>query len=150
MSMLFDLDDFEETRVEWVVLSGQMERCGLCGARCSYNQGGTDTGPVCDACAVIDRCCIREHNPVAERRPERPFTTDGVAHCENCTWVLLARNWGEDREWTGDEILDAMAEHARPVHTSRWGVTHEIADHDRLVAEQAKRRATYLAKVATA
>ena len=35
-------------------------------------------------------------------------------------------------------------------HCSRWGITHSLAEHDRLLAAQAKRRAAYLRKVAAA
>lgn len=150
---LFDLDDFEETRTEWVVLSSQWERCGLCGTRCGYNQGGTDTGPVCDACAVIDRCRVREHEAIIVRYRDRNLPgAVRVAKCLHCAWFLNADRWedGESIPRTVDEVAEAMLEHVRPKHTSHWGVSHEITDHDRLVGEQAKRRAAYLRQVVAA
>jgi hypothetical protein len=53
MSALFELEEFTET--EWQIVR-DWGRCGLCGVKCAYNQGGTHTGGVCDECARIDRC----------------------------------------------------------------------------------------------
>lgn len=150
---LFDLDDFEETRIEWVILKEQYGRCGLCGTRCSYNRGGTDTGPVCDACAVIDRCRIREHEAVITRGRDRNLPgAIRVAKCLHCAWFLNADRWedGKPVPRTVDEVEAAMLEHVRPKHTSLWGVSHEITDCERLLGEQAKRRATYLRTAVTA
>lgn len=146
-----DLSLFDLEEPEWVVV-GEWGRCGLCGTKCSFNQGGTTTGAVCDDCAQVDGCSIREHNPIVERRPS-PFSmsTDQVAHCDNCGWWVNADHRNDDGDWvplTGDEVLDLCAEHARPRHTSHWGVSHEIAQHDALVAAQAKRRANYRKAVA--
>lgn len=149
---LFDLDDFVETRVEWVIV-GDWGRCGLCGSKCGYNQGGSRTGAVCDDCAGVDSCRIRPHETVAERRKSGSATnSDEVAHCTQCTWSLFSMRWVESEwvEFSEEEVAAAMAEHVRPRHTSHWGVSHEIADHDRLVAAQEKRRAKYLARGAVA
>lgn len=111
---LFDLDDFEETRTEWVpvykrwdmdplVRAVEDERCRDCGRKAGYNQGGSDrTGiyMVCDDCASLDRCTTRQHD--------------------------------RGSDW----------------HVSHWGESHPAADHDRLIAAQAKRRAAYLRKAA--
>ena len=53
MSALFELEEVTET--EWQIV-GTWGRCGLCGAKCSYDRGSTTTGAVCDDCAKIDRC----------------------------------------------------------------------------------------------
>lgn len=146
MSLLFELDDFEETRTEWVIL-GDWGRCGLCGATSKLNQGGTLTGNVCDDCAQIDSCRLVECTPVAERRPDRmQKDRDKCAHCA-CGWWANAEYWHDDGEWrqhTPEEVADMLAEHAQPRHVSHWGETHPPGEHDRLVAAQAKRRAAYL------
>jgi hypothetical protein len=150
-STLFDLDDFEETRPEWVLV-GEWGRCGLCGTKCSYNQGGTRTGAVCDGCAQVDLCTIRPHDPVIERRPSSLNSAlVEVAHCSRCGWWVLEHyrdDDGNDVAYTPDELLDMCSVHVAPRHTSHWGFSHEIADHDRLVAAQAKRRAAFLKRVA--
>ncbi len=67
MSGLFELDDFEETRApEWVPV-GDWARCAHCGAKGGFNQGGTG-GMVCDLCASIDSCRVRENDVVIEPR----------------------------------------------------------------------------------
>lgn len=142
---LFDLDDFDETRTVWVMV-GDWGRCGFCGVKCSFNQGGSKTGAVCDECAQIDHCQIRPHEPVIERRPSRLLNIDEAAHCLKCAWFLSVAD-SEDVEYTPEQVAARVAEHARPRHTSHWGMSHEIGDHDRLVAERARRRAKYLAEV---
>lgn len=148
---LFELEDYEETRTEWVIL-GDWDRCGLCGTRVrGMNQGGSLTGVVCDDCAQIDSCRIRDHEAFVVREHERNHTRAlVVARCLFCAWWLNGDRWTGDR-WvplTVDEVVAAIAVHVRPRHTSHWGMSHEIADHDRLVAAQAKRRAAYLRAVA--
>lgn len=146
---LFDLEDFAETRTEWIPL-GTWDRCGLCGVKCSMNQGGTDTGAVCDQCAQVDGCRIRPHDPVVERRPgQYGIQVEQVAHCAHCGWWINAERRNDDGDWvplTPEEVIDLCAEHARARHTSRWGMSHDISEHDVLVAAQAKRRASFLRK----
>lgn len=97
MSTLFDLDDFEETRVGWTLVPN-WERCGLCGAKCTWNQGGTSTaGAVCDPCALIDRC---------EERGGRH-----VSH------------WGESHPSSEHDRLIAAQQRRRAAYLSRRGVT---------------------------
>lgn len=97
---LFELEDFTETRQAWQIVP-DWELCGLCGGKTSFNQGGTSTGgAVCDPCATLDGCRLRDD---------------------------------------GD-----------PRHVSRWGMRHAVEDHDRLMLEQARRRARHLAKIAEA
>lgn len=144
---LFDLDDFTETRTEWVSLGWLPDRCGLCGVKCSMNQGGTDVGMVCDGCAQIDRCRIREHEAVVCRSTARGTVLGRlVARCLHCSWRLAESRWEEGASVprTVEEVAAAMVEHVRPKHTSHWGESHEITAHDELVAAQAKRRASYL------
>lgn len=53
---LFDTDELDHASTEWQLVP-DWDRCGLCGIKCSWNQGGTSTaGAVCDECANIDRC----------------------------------------------------------------------------------------------
>lgn len=140
---LFDLD-----APEWVII-GTWGVCGLCGTKCAYNQGGTRTGAVCDDCAQIDLCTIRDHEAVIERRSIPAHRIEQVAHCEHCGWFLALEHWADEGAWvlyTPEEILDACAEHNRPRHTSHWGMSHEIGEHDALIAKQARRRAKYLAR----
>lgn len=60
MSTLFDLDDFEETKTEWKIIP-DWHLCGLCGVKTNWNQGGTTVGGgICDGCAYIDRCDVRD------------------------------------------------------------------------------------------
>lgn len=146
MSLLDLLGDWTDQR-EWVIL-GSWELCGLCGAKTSMNQGGSRTGVVCNDCAKIDSCTVRPHDPIAERRPDRSFPTTRtqIAHCVHCGWTVDETYWSDEGEWvpyTPDELMDLMAHHARPRHTSHWGETHEIADHDALVRAQTKRRENY-------
>jgi len=71
MSVLFELDDFTETTVQWRLVP-DWHLCGLCGAKANFNQGGTVTaGAVCDACAQIDRC------------DERHVSHWGIRHSED-------------------------------------------------------------------
>lgn len=151
MTALFDLDDFEETRPEWVIL-GDWDRCGMCGTRVhGMNQGGTRTGVVCDDCAQIDSCRIREHETFIVRRVARDLPGAlRVAECLHCAWFLNAHDYtgGGSIPRTVQNVIEKCAEHVRPRHTSHWGMSHDIADHDRLVAGQARRRAAYLRKVA--
>lgn len=150
MSALFELDDFPETRTEWVIV-GDWERCGLCGTRCSFNQGGTRTGAVCDDCAQIDECRIREHDAIVMRGRDRNLPgAVRIARCLHCAWFLNAHRWedGQSIPLTVDEVAQAMEHHVRPRHTSHWGVSHEIDQHDGLVAAQARRRSSYLGSVA--
>lgn len=155
MTLLFDLDDFEETRTEWVPLGwndGML--CGLCGRKTTMNQGGSDVGPVCDACAAIDRCRLRCCTPVVERRPSMfGHEREESAHCDDCGWFLLLERWtddGELKQYTPEELTDLLAQHAEPRHVTHWGMTHPPAQHDALVKAQAKRRAAYLAKAVIA
>lgn len=74
---LFDLDDFEETRVEWVPLYKPhgltlaslivAERCRDCGAKVSWMNGGggnqIGSFQVCEDCMEIDRCRDSETHP---------------------------------------------------------------------------------------
>lgn len=146
---MFDLEDFPETRTEWVVL-GDWDRCGLCGTRTrGCNQGGTRTGKVCDDCAQIDSCRLVCCEPVAERRPARVGVDQfECAHCA-CGWWAFETYWhdeGEHRPYTAEEVADLLAEHAQPRHVSHWGHAHPPSRHDELVRAQAKRRAAYLKK----
>lgn len=78
---LFNLDDFEETRIEWVPVYGFMDRCRDCGARCAANQGGVRQGHgvfvVCDPCSRLDphwggrRDCWDAETLVAEQARRR-------------------------------------------------------------------------------
>ncbi len=191
MSTLFDLDDFEETKTEWLPILNQgiggegwhwphdgtsiprradgskiseaewndylkrSQVCRDCGANAFGGAGGASAGfqfHVCDDCAQIDGCRVRECTTVVERRPN-PFggTYDEAAHCLNCGWFVLARTWDDAGGWvdlSAEDVIDACADHERPVHTSRWGDSHEIDAHDGLVAAQVKRRATFLSRTA--
>lgn len=73
MSALFNLDDFEETKTEWRIVT-DWHLCGLCGGKTHWNQGGTTVGGgICDDCATIDRCDIRG---------DRHVSHWGIAHSE--------------------------------------------------------------------
>jgi len=149
VTVLFDLDDFEETRVEWEPIFGEDGLCRDCGIKTAFNQGGARPGlglfVVCNGCAGIDGCREQHCSPVIERRARPDFTVDEVAHCPNCSWFILDGAPWEDEPYTADDLMDMLAEHARPRHVSRWGESHLIAEHDQLVADQAERRARYVA-----
>lgn len=162
---LFDLDDFEETRTEWVPIVIRFDEqplvrklkafdiiCRDCGCKTAYSQGGADRDghyAVCDDCAQLDNCRISVHEITEERRPGEYGRTE-VARC-SCGWWLWAEHWADEGEWrelTPEQITDLLAGHLRPRHVSRWGKEHEIAEHDRLVEAQARRRAAYLRRTA--
>lgn len=147
MSLLDLLDDWTDQR-EWVIL-GSWHLCGLCGAKTGMNQGGSRTGVVCDACAMIDSCAIRPHEAVISRRWDRSLPrTRHVAECLHCGWWLDEQEWrdGAYVPRTVAEVAERMLEHVRPRHTSHWGESHEIDAHDELVRKQAARRAAYWAR----
>lgn len=156
---LFDLDDFEETRVEWTPIYKvygdlasmiQPDLCRDCGAKSGYNQGGAGNPRgtsfmICDECARIDGCQVIEHDPVIERDEDSGMQR--AAHC-SCGWWIGPRVWGdnhEPHEYTLDELRDIVADHIRPRHRSHWGCApHDIADCEKLHAAQQKRRENYL------
>jgi hypothetical protein len=150
MSDLLDLLDDWTDAPEWVIL-GDWGLCGLCGTKCSFNQGGSRTGAVCDACALIDSCRLVCCEPVAERRKAHIGVDQfECAHCD-CGWWQFETYWhdeGEYRLYTPEEVTDMLAEHAIPRHVSHWGMSHPPEKHDDLVKAQAKRRAAYWARVA--
>lgn len=147
---LFELED---TLPEWVPLGwNDAMLCGLCGRKTTMNQGGTETGPVCDDCARIDRCRLQCCTPVAERRPAKVgHEREECAHCQDCGWFLFLEQWTDDGEWkpyTPDEITDLMAAHAAPRHVTHWGEAHPPEKHDELVRAQQQRRDAYWKRVA--
>lgn len=77
---LFDLDEFEETRVEWVPLYKPFGitlaslvagiRCRDCGTDKTSGTSGSRRSigsfDLCEACTDLDRCLTREHSRGAE------------------------------------------------------------------------------------
>lgn len=151
---LFELDDFTETRTEWEPIYGRGMVCRDCGTKRVSGTGGGTPGlgqyEVCDECAAIDECRIREHEVVIERRASSFLTVDELAHCAFCHWFVSVHEWadGTATDVTPERLAELAAEHVRPVHTSHWGKSHEITEHDGLVAARAHRRAAYLAREA--
>lgn len=162
---LFEVDDFEETRTDWVPIYkifGDLasmirdDLCRDCGAKSGYNQGGAG-GPIhgsymiCDDCAGLDSCQLVCCEPVAERRPNREGGEES-AHCA-CGWWLGSQYWADEGGWvdyTPEQVADSIAAHAEPRHVSHWGISHHPDQHDRLIAAQQKRRAAYLRKARAA
>lgn len=126
----------------------QDDLCRDCGAKSGYNQGGAGAPRgtsymVCDECAKIDGCYVREHEPVIERHG------DQAARC-SCGWWISATYWhddGKNVEYSTDELRDILADHIRPRHSSHWGCyPHEVEECARLFQERERRRARYRAK----
>lgn len=91
MDSLFELADFEETRVEWVPLYKPIranllslivhDRCRDCGTRTkNMHTGGASAGlgvfVLCEPCASLDRCTTRTHS----MGPEFHASRWGMAH----------------------------------------------------------------------
>lgn len=137
------------------LLAPSRDLCRDCGVRCAFNQGGAGRGvlyQVCDECAKVDSCRLRCCTPVAERRPAKMWgEREEAAHCD-CGWWLYLDRWDDDGPTrvplTPDEVLDLMAEHARPRHVSHWGASHLVTEHDDLIDRRERRRAAYRKRVA--
>lgn len=129
-------------------VKGMPWKRGCGGAR---DEGAFD---LCDDCAALDGAVVSSHTTVVERRPAHPGSfpnKEEAAHCLDCGWWLFLDYWGDEGGWvvyTPEEIVEACTQHEVPRWRSRWGVVHELGEHDGLVSARAKRRAAYLREVA--
>lgn len=77
----------------------------------------------------------------------------GDDRCRDCGKKCGYNQGGADRRGSftvcdGCAEIDGCHLKADGHHVSHWGESHPAEDHDRLVAEQTKRRASYLRAVA--
>lgn len=143
------------TEAEWTTYVRAGQVCRDCGAstRSSAASGGSAGRgfEVCDDCTQIDGCRVRECQTVLQDRDTYGWAVSEVAHCTGCGWFLLAGWWNDDNElvpYTAAEIDRFRRDHENPRHTSRWGRSHDIDEHDALVSAQQARRARFLREVA--
>lgn len=138
-TVLFDLDDFEETRTEWEPVWEP-----------TIEDFGWHWPPV----SLVGSALHRDGKPVT--KAEWKIYLD-AARCRDCG-RRCAMNQGGAGEGHGFRVCDDCAQldgcltrkHDRGPdwHVSHWGDSHPAADHDRLVKAQAKRRAAYLRRAA--
>ncbi|UGS27598.1 hypothetical protein K8F61_05260 [Microbacterium resistens] len=140
MDALFELDQFEETRVVWEpVWEPEIEDFGWHwaeeGMRSDLPRRKDDSKITKDEwrrflssarCRDCGRSCAMNQGGAAGGKAFR--VCDECAQLDHCT----TRKHDRGPEW----------------HVSHWGESHRSDEHDQLIAAQQKRRAAYLRKVA--
>lgn len=134
---LFDLADFEETRIEWEpVWEPRLEDFGWRFAEAGSVLYDGDGSKVTKEQwkAYLDGARCRDCGRKCEMNQGGAVGGRSFRVCNDCASLdaCLTREHDRGPEW----------------HVSHWGDSHRADEHDALVVAQAKRRAAYLRRVA--